>query len=418
MDTEAHVGREKTSTPLPRTVVVLGWASFFTDFSGEMIYPLLPVFLAGTLGAGPLPLGVIEGAAEATASLLKAVSGRIADRRPRRKPLVLAGYALSSVARPLVALAQTWPAVLAVRVTDRFGKGVRGSPRDALIADATPEGRRGRAYGFQQAMDHAGAVAGPLVAALLLTRGGRVFGLRGIFALAAVPGLFAILALALGVREPPRAEQRRSPPFGRGARQFSPSLAGLRELGPGYTRLLGAALIFTLGNSTDAFLLLRLGAAGLTAAAVAALWAAHHVVKMLCTLAGGNLADRVGPRAMMIAGWAWYALIYLAFACVSSPAALVAVFLAYGAYFGLTDPAQNSWVASVAPAEARATAFGYFSLTVGLAALPASLLFGWIGQTFSVPAAFALGAALAASGCLLLLRVPTTAITDPPAPRR
>ena len=229
---------------VPRTVKVLGLVSLFTDVAGEMIYPMLPVFLTSTLGASPAAIGVVEGFAETTASLLKAVSGRYADRLPRRKPLVLGGYALSTLARPLIGLAGSWPAVLAIRVCDRIGKGVRSPPRDALIADVTPEAGRGEAYGFHRSMDHAGAVLGPLVAVALLQLPGAT--LRSVFLCSAIPGIAAVLTIAFGVRES-RREVKKSAPM-------PLSWSGLRALDPNYRRLLGAVTVFTLGNSTDAFL--------------------------------------------------------------------------------------------------------------------------------------------------------------------
>ena len=384
---------------LSATVLVLGVASFLTDLSSEMIFPLLPVFLTTVLAAGPRALGVIEGFAESTASLLKVASGIWTDRTRRRKPLVVLGYSLSGAVRPLIALATAWPVVLALRIGDRIGKGTRTSPRDALIADVTPLALRGRAYGLHRAFDHAGAVAGPLVAAALLQWGG--LSIRQVFLLAAVPAALVILVLALGVREPA------APPPAPAAAAAAPA-AGL---GLPYRRLLLAIVVFTLGNSTDAFLLLRLGEAGLAPALVAAVWSALHVVKSGTTYLGGRLSDRVGRRPMVIAGWLVYAAVYLAFAVVADTAALVATFLVYGVHFGLTEPVEKAWVAEMAPATARGRAFGWYHGAIGFAALPASLLFGALWQAFGSATAFATGAALALVACALLLRVPSS----PPA---
>jgi len=377
---------------LSSTVLVLGAASFLTDLSSEMIFPLLPVFLTAVLGAGPRALGVIEGFAESTASLVKVLSGVWTDRTRRRKPLVVAGYSLAGVVRPLIAIAASWPAVLALRIGDRIGKGIRTSPRDALIADVTPVGLRGRAYGLHRAFDHAGAVAGPLVAAALLSWGGLE--IRQVFLLAAIPAVLVIVVLTLGVREPPRESAAAAPGGAAGG------------LGLPYRRLLLAIVVFTLGNSTDAFLLLRLGEVGLAPALVAAVWSALHVVKSGATYLGGRLSDRVGRRPMMIAGWLVYGAVYLAFAAVTEPLALVATFLAYGVYFGLTEPVAKAWVAELAPAPLRGRAFGWYHGAVGFAALPASLLFGVLYQTLGAAAAFGTGAALALAASALLLRVP------------
>ena len=388
---------------LPRIVIALGFVSFLTDVSSEMIYPLLPAFLAGTLALGPsaaLALGVIEGVAEATASILKLASGLWADRVPRRKPFLLAGYGLAGAARPLIGLAGSWPAVLALRFLDRVGKGIRSSPRDALIADVTPPDRRGTAYGVHRAMDHAGAVVGPLVAAGLLAWGG--FALDQVFVLAAIPAALVMVVLALAVQEPAGRVVAAAPP---GRSPLGSLRESWRDCGPEFRRLLLALGIFTLGNSADAFLLLRLRDAGVAAAWIAVLWSLHHVVKMVCTAAGGRLADRWGPRRMIVAGWIVYALVYAAFGLVAEPTVLIAVFLAYGMYFGLVEPAEKAWVSRLAPAAWRGTAFGFYHGVIGLAALPASVAFGLLWAKLGAPVAFFAGAGLALAAAVLVARV-------------
>ena len=390
---------------IPRTVIALGVVSLLTDLSSEMIYPLLPIFLASVLGAGAMALGLIEGVAESTAALLKVVSGVWTDRTRRRKPLVVAGYTLSGMMRPLIGLAAAWPAVLALRFADRVGKGLRTSPRDALIADVTDAGARGTAYGFHRAMDHAGAVLGPLVAAMLLNFAGLP--LRQVFLLSAIPAVAVLVVLLLGVKEPPaqRAESPTVPKL----------LAPWSALGPDYRRLLLAVLVFTLGNSTDAFLLLRLNEAGVSTAGIALLWSAHHVVKMIANYFGGQLSDRVGPRAMILAGWLFYAAIYLTFGWLTSAPWLIAVFLAYGIYFGLTEPAERAWVASLVPPQLRGTAFGWYHCAIGLAALPASVAFGLLWQQWGAAVAFTVGAVLAALAAVLLPSVRENASGAPDA---
>src|SRR5512136_723421 len=382
---------------LPATVIALGVVSLLTDLSSEMIYPLLPVFLTTVLGAGPQALGLIEGVAESTASLLKVVSGRWSDRARRRKPLVVAGYSLAGAMRPLIGLAAGWPTVLLLRFADRVGKGLRTSPRDALITDATPPAQRGEAFGLQRSLDHAGAVAGPLVAAALLTFAG--LSLRAVFLLAAVPAVVVVAVLAGWVREIPR-----------GTVGSPPNFAGAwRELGRPFHVVLAALLLFTLGSSTDAFLLLRLSDAGVSTAGVALLWSAFHVVKMLSTYVCGRVSDRLGRRVMVTAGWALYALVYLAFAVVGSRAAVIATFLTYGLYYGLTEPVERAWVADLAPPHLRGTAFGLYHGVVGLAALPASVLFGVLWQRLGAPTAFLTGAGLALTATVCLALVPRTA---------
>ena len=367
---------------LSRTVISLGVVSLLTDASSEMIYPLLPLFLGTVLGAGPATLGVIEGMAEATAALLKLASGRWSDRLRRRAPLVLAGYGLSTIARPVVALAGSAAHVLAVRLADRVGKGVRSAPRDALIADATPADQRGRAFGFHRSMDHAGAVVGPIVAWLLLSNG---MPMRTVFWWAAVPGALAMLVLWRGVREAPTAPPSDEPP----AAQATGPLPRV------FWRYLAVLFVFTLGNSSDAFLLLRAAELGVSAAHVPLLWAAHHAVKAALGTWGGTLSDRIGRRAAVATGWGVYALTYAGFAFASTTWHAWALFLGYGLFFALVEGAEKAFVAELVPAASRGTAYGWFHLAVGVGALPGSVVFGLVWQRVGAAAAFAMGAVLA-----------------------
>lgn len=379
---------------LPRAVWILGLTSLLTDASSEMIYPLLPLYLSVVLHAGPAFLGAIEGAADTTASLLKLVSGVWADRVRRRKPIVVLGYLLSAIARPLVALAASPAHVLAVRVTDRIGKGVRSSPRDAVIADVTPAESRGRAYGVHRAMDHAGAVVGPILAAgLLYWLGDGPSALRTVFALAAIPGAAAVLALVLFLREPPRA-----PPPPRVAAAVRAEV----RLPPDLARLLVIVFVFSLGNSSDAFLLLRANDVGVPAMQLPILWVVHHLVKSALSGPLGGLSDRIGRRGVIIAGWLVYAASYALFAFTTGPLACWAVFCLYGVHFALTEGAVRALVADLAPEHARGRAFGLYHAVVGVAALPASLIFGAVWQAWSAEAALGMGAALALAAALAL----------------
>jgi len=384
---------------LPRTVIALGVVSFFTDFSSEMIYPLLPLFLSSVLGAGAFALGLIEGVAESTASLVKIASGIWTDRVKRRKPFLVAGYGLAGAVRPLIGLAQVWPLVLLFRFADRVGKGLRSSPRDALIADVTVSEQRGAAYGLHRAMDHAGAVAGPLMAALLMSAAG--FSIRTVFLCAAIPAAVVMIVLLFAVKDPPRSHE----PVVSEVKTANPVKASWNDLGGGFKWYLATLLLFTLGNSTDAFLLLRLSDAGVPAVWTATLWALHHVVKMLATYYGGRFSDRIGYRRMIVWGWLVYAAVYAGFAAAGSAAGLIAVFLAYGIYFGLTEPAEKALVSRLAPASARGSAFGYYHGVIGLGALPASLLFGLIWKLWGAPVAFITGAGLALAAALLLTSI-------------
>jgi len=363
-----------------------------------MIYPLLPAFLTGTLRAGPAFLGVVEGLAETVAAVLKIVSGGLSDRLRRRKPLVVAGYALSSAVRPLVALATAPAHVLAVRVFDRVGKGVRSAPRDALVAQVVAPLDRGRAYGFQRAMDNAGAVIGPLAASAVLLATSE---LRVVFALAAIPAAAAVATLVFGVREEPRSP---APVPAGGSR---PS----RPLEPSFVRYLAVLAVFTLGNSSDAFLLLRAQEAGVAVVAIPAVWSLHNVVKAGVSTWGGTLSDRVGRRRVILGGWAIYALAYAGFAVVSSALAVVGLFCFYGLYYALAEGTERALVADLAGEETRGRAFGLYHAVTGAALLPASLLTGFLWQRFGAPVALGTGAALAGVAALGLL----TLVPAPPS---
>jgi len=368
-------------------VRTLGVVSLLTDLSSEMIYPLLPSFLVGALRAGPAFVGLVEGVAESIASLMRVIAGRVSDRLPRRKPLIVAGYALSSLARPLVAVALAPWHVLAVRGVDRIGKGLRGAPRDALLAEVTAPSDRGRAYGFHRAMDHAGAVIGPLVAsALLLWRSD----LRLVFALAAIPALASVIVLVLGVREEPRARVVAAP--GAVSAPLSPSMR----------RYLLVLAVFTLGNSSDAFLLLRAQDAGVSLATIPLLWAALHVVKSSASTAGGSLSDRLGRRATITAGWVLFAIAYAGLAVASAAWHVWALFAVYGLFTALTEGAERALVADLAPADGRGHAFGAFHAVTGVMTLPASVLTGVLWQAYGPGAALLTGAGLALAAAVLL----------------
>jgi MFS family permease len=384
---------------LPRAVVWLGVVSLLTDASSDMIYPLLPLFLTTVLGASAATLGLIEGAAEATAALLKLWSGRVADRVQRRKPLTLFGYTLSSFVRPLAGVATTPWHILAVRLADRVGKGVRSSPRDALVADVTPPDQRGRAFGFHRAMDNAGAVLGPAAAAILLYAGIK---LRSIFLLAALPGALALAALAGGVDEPERA-----PPAAKPAAADEPS----RSLAA-YFVALG---LFSLGNASDAFLLLRCADLGLDTRLLPLVWMAHNGVRAMGATAGGQLSDRFGRRRLIFAGWLLYGLCYLGFGFARTGGQAAALLVVYAVHYALVEGSERALVADLAGANRRGTAFGGYYLVVGLAALPASLGFGWLLQHFGARLPFSASAGLALAASLVM----AIAVPEPSrSPRR
>jgi len=386
---------------LPRPVWLLGWASLFTDAATEMIYPLLPVYLSRVLGAGPMSLGVIEGVAEGVNSLLKIVSGRLSDRLRRRKPIVIAGYALSSAARPFIAATTTWWQVLAIRSIDRTGKGIRGAPRDAMLAQFASSGTRGRVYGFHRAMDHAGAVVGPTLATVILLIAPGEY--RMLFALTAIPGAIAVSLLFLVPAD------RRDTPQDPGMMAD----AGSTRLPGRFYALLGILLLFSLGNSADAFLLLRLSDVLGNAAYIPFLWALIHVIKAALSFYGGGLSDRIGRKRVIAAGWMIYVVVYLGFAMTESAAGLVAWFLLYGAYFGLAEGAEKALVADLTPIGRHGSAFGFYNAALGAGMLLASILFGFLYQRFGAGPAFTTGAGLAAAATVLLVLLPTKGAGSP-----
>ena len=365
-----------------------------------MIYPLLPVFLSRVLGASALSLGVIEGAAEGVNSLLKIASGYVSDRRAR-KPIVIAGYSLSSLARPLIAVAATWPQVLIIRVLDRTGKGIRGAPRDAMLAQFATPATRGRVFGFHRAMDHTGAIVGPLVATAILYFAPGEY--RMLFALTAIPGAIAVALLFLVPETGTRPQSGPSGLSGQGR-------AGLHG-SPKFPRRLWAFLavlfVFSLGNSADAFLLLRLSDVLGGATYIPLLWAGLHVVKASLSTWGGALSDRIGRKRMIVTGWGLYAVVYLGFATAVSASALIAWFLLYGAYFALTEGVEKALIADLSPASQIGTAFDFYNAALGLGTLTASVAFGFLYERLGAAVAFGTGSAVAAAAAVLLLFVPT-----------
>jgi len=382
---------------LGRNVYALAVVSFFTDVSSEMIYPLLPAFLTTALGASASFVGAIEGAAESTAALLKLASGWWSDRVRRRKPLVVLGYAIASAVRPLVAIARSASQVLAIRVTDRIGKGIRNSPRDALIADSVDPSIRGRAFGFHRGADHAGGVVGPLLAFALIQW--WHLPLRTVFWLAVVPGAIAVAAVIFGVREPARSRE---------APQTTHAEVDLRQpMNARFWAFLGVVFVFTLGNSTDAFLLLRAQQLGVPVAMMPILWAFLHVIKSASSTPGGTLSDRIGRKPTLVAGWLIYAVVYFAFGLAHSAWHAWALFAVYGLFFGLTEGTERALVADIVPLARRGTAFGWYYLAIGLGALPASVIFGALWDRFGSHAAFNFGAALALAAAVGIAPITT-----------
>jgi MFS family permease len=427
--------RAPQKTKIPRNVVILGIVSLFTDAASEMIYPLIPIFVAA-LGSGPVILGVIEGVAETTASILKLASGIISDKLKKRKLLVLIGYSISTLARPFTsAVSAAWQIVF-VRMLDRVGKGIRTAPRDALIASSVPENIRGKSFGFHRAMDHTGAVIGPLLALttlmILILGAGMTDTLRTLrwtFALSLIPGVLAVLTIVFFVKE--KIDQT---PAGR------PFEFSFKRFDRNFLAYLSVVVLFTLGNSSDAFLLFRVEDAFHQSGALYSfvrtapvlgdmvarfgdaeaqkrlvdilflplVWAFFHVIKVAFSTPLGALSDRIGRKRAIQIGWGIYAFVYLSFALLDRlPGSwqIIATFLLFAVYalfYAFSEGAEKAFVADVVEPDARGSAFGMYNFAIGMGALPASIVFGLLYKSFGAAAAFGTGAAIAGLAMLLL----------------
>jgi MFS family permease len=378
---------------ISRNVVALGFTSLFTDVSTEMLIPILPLFVTATLGASATGLGLIEGVAESVASLLRTASGWLSDRIGRRKPFLVFGYGISGLAKAAIGLANTWPAVLALRATDRLGKGLRSPPRDALIAESVAPAALGRAFGLHRGMDTLGAAIGPLVSWWLLSRWGAlgIEGYRRVFFASAIPAALSVLVLLVFVRAP------RHRPAGTG----KPSVP-IRVLGGAFGRFVAVDAVFQLGNSSNAFVLLRTQAAGWNAGQVALIYVAYNLVLAALSWPFGHLSDRIGRRPLLITGYVLYAAIYALLAWHATRAGVVLAFVLLGVQTAMIDGQARALIARLVPGAVRATAYGAYATVTGLALLPASLAAGWLWDHVGPSATFVAGAALALVAALLL----------------
>ncbi len=410
-----------------KNVFFLGVVSFFTDISSEMIYPLLPVFLTGVLHASVSFVGLLEGIAESTASVLKLFSGAISDKFGKRKPLIIFGYSMASITRPFMAIAALPWHILSVRFLDRVGKGIRTSPRDALIADSCNKDERGKSFGFHRGMDHAGAVLGPLIAACILYFFPGNY--RLVFWLAFIPATLSVFFIFTKVeeiapREPAKnqfkftfahfneepcvRDRRVSSLIGRllfWLCQFIPALKGRDELtqsDKNFKLFLLIIFIFTLSNSSDAFLILRAKDLGVSIAYIPILWVLLHIVKMLFSIPGGILSDKFGRVKIIAIGWLIYFLTYFGFANASSQLHIWLLFGIYGIFFGLTEGVEKAFVADITDCDQRGSAYGMYNFVIGVVALPSSLIFGLIWQYFGAKPAFIYGAILALLAAILI----------------
>jgi MFS family permease len=394
---------------IPRNIWLLTLASYLTDVSSEMLTNLMPLFLVNVLGQRTSVVGLIEGVAETTASLVKIISGQLSDRLGQRKWLTVLGYGLSTLAKPFLYFANTWGWVLGVRFADRVGKGIRTAPRDALLADSITPEQRGLAFGLHRAGDTAGAFTGLLIAALVIwlsqAGGGELTRatFQVIVLLSIIPAMLAVIVLALGVRE--------IKPQGSAKTAASPTPQGWKSFDGRFKWFLLAMIVFTLGNSSDAFILLRGQERGLTVLQILGMSLTFNAVYTLCAGPAGALSDRLGRRKLIWIGWLFYGLIYLGFAAAPNGLTIWLLYGCYGFYYALTEGAAKALVADLVPQEQRGTAYGYYNAAIGLTALPASLIagllwqgaWGWLG--FGPAAPFVFGATMALFAGILFRRL-------------
>jgi MFS family permease len=390
---------------LPRNVFAISFVSLLNDISSEIIYPLFPAFLSLTLNASAGVVGIIEGTAESISSLLKLFAGYFSDKRGKRKGFVVFGYSLSSFVRPLLAFAGSWYQVFALRLIDRVGKGIRSAPRDAMIAETVSVKERGLAFGLHRAMDHTGATLGPLIGYLLVqffAPGQSALTSQdysSIFLLASIPAIAAVIVVSFFVRE----SYKRGQPVNNDTIVTPPARLSLRGFDKNFKFFLVIIAVFTLSNSSDAFLLLRAQSVGVPVHQLPLLWAALHISKVASSLFGGHLSDILGRRRLIVSGWILYAAVYAGFAFVANPISVWVLFLIYGIYFGLVEGAEKALVADLVRAEQRGTAYGLYNLAFGITVLPASLLMGFLWDWRGPEVAFLVSATLGIAAAMLLM---------------
>ncbi|MFZ3123446.1 MAG: MFS transporter [Thermodesulfovibrionales bacterium] len=397
---------DKKIIGLERNVFFTGLVSFFMDFSSEMIYPLVPIFLSSVLGVNKSVIGLIEGIAESTASLLKVFSGWFSDRIGKRKILLIVGYGISTLSRPIIALSTLWGHVLAFRFTDRFGKGIRGAPRDAIIAESTPHKDLGRSFGFHRGMDTLGGVAGPAVAFLLLSLFTGNY--RLVFWLSMIPGIIAVMIIIFLIKEQKskRAEIQKSDASELLAPGESPRRPAFRaNFDWRFKAFVAIATLFAVGNSSDVFLILKATDTGIKETQIPIIYLCFNLVYALTAIPAGILSDRIGRKRIILAGFILFGFIYWGFASTSEQKHIWGLFLLYGVFMGLTEGIQKAYLGTIIPDKFRATGYGIFNTFTGLAIFPASVIGGWLWDKYGPHATFYYGTATAFVSAFLFLAV-------------
>jgi len=390
-ETEPKKHSMRSLFKLHPAVIFLGIASLLNDLSSEILYPLLPIFLTTYLGASVASVGIIEGIAETTASLLKLYSGYLSDKIGKKKALTVIGYSISNLTRPLIGLVNSWALVLLFRFTDRVGKGIRTSPRDAIVASVSDESTRGKAFGFHRSMDNLGSLLGALTGFLLLKVAG--LDIRTIFLLVLIPGILAVLSVVLGVKNVDKGIPDSNKKI---SLSFKPFDAKFKK----YILILG---LFTLGNSSDAFLLLKAKECGLADAYIPLVWMALSLIRTVFSTPAGMLSDRVSRKRIIVVGWLIYSIVYILFAYSTKVWHIWALFCIYGFYYALTEGVEKALVADMVREELRGTAYGIYNFVVGIVALPSSVICGFLWQKFGSIYALGFGALLAFAASVLLL---------------
>lgn len=360
------------------------------DFSSEMIYPLVPIFLSSVLGVSKSLIGLIEGIAESTASLLKVFSGWFSDRIQKRKILLIAGYGISTLSRPIVALSAVWGHVLAFRFADRFGKGIRGAPRDAIIAESTPSKDLGRSFGFHRGMDTLGAVAGPAVAFMILLFFTGNY--RLVFWLSMIPGTIAVLIIILFIKEKKVKREKTSLPK-----------LSLRDFDWRYKAFIAIVTLFAVGNSSDVFLILKATDVGFKETQIPIIYLSFNLVYALTSLPAGILSDRIGRKRVILTGFILFGFVYWGFGVSSEQSHIFGLFLLYGVFMGLTEGVQKAYLGTIIPAEFRATGYGIYNTFVGVAIFPASVIGGYLWDKYGPHATFYYGSIIAFTSAVLFL---------------